>query len=90
MSSGEGTSSGAPTIRDRVSPTRASSSFAPYIVAGRLAATPDLLTRYWMPPGKLSRQFLILDTSLKLVFILEASTHVSLLFFENLLFNLVI
>ena len=51
--SGEGTSSGVQPVRERTSPTRASSSSAPQVVAGRLTATPDLMVRYWTPPGEL-------------------------------------
>ena len=71
-------------MRDRVPSARASSSSSSHVVAGRLAVTPDLLTRCWMPPGELSRQFLTLDTSLEPVFVLETSTHVSLLFLKSL------
>ena len=76
--SGEGTSSRARSMREGTSPTRASSSSTPQVVAGRLAATPDLMVRYWVPQGELYRRFITLDTTLEPVYDPVICTHVSL------------
>ena len=83
MLSGEGT-------YFKVPPARDPSSSQPQIIAGRLVAPPDLLTRCWLPLGELSCQFLTLETSLELVFVLEAFTHVNSLSFEILFPSLMI
>ena len=74
--SDEGTSSRAPLVRAGVPSTGTS---APQVVGGRLTFNPDLLTRCWMPPGELSRQFLTLDTTLEPVYDPATCTHVSFL-----------
>ena len=79
-SNGEGTSSGVQPTRERMSPTRASSSSTPQVVAGRIVSIPDLLIRCWVPPGELSCRFLTLNTTLELVYDPVTCTHVSLLF----------
>ena len=69
--SGEGTSSGGQPARD-------SSSSTHQVVVGRLAATPDLMVRYWAPPGELHRRFVTLDTTLEPVYDPTTCTHISL------------
>ena len=68
--SGEGTSSGG-------QPTRGPSSSGHQVVVGRLAATPDLMVRYWAPPGELHRRFVTLDTTLEPVYDPVTCTYVS-------------
>ena len=74
--SGEGTSSGG-------QPTRDSPSSTHQVVTGRLAATPDLMVRYWAPPGELHRRFVTLDTTLEPVYDPATCTHVSLRFLQT-------
>ena len=46
------------------------------IMIGSVAHMPDLLTRYWAPPGTMTRQYLTLDDSFSPQFLPATTTHV--------------
>ena len=46
------------------------------VVIGSVAHMPDSLTRYWAPPGTMTRQYLALDDSFSPQLMPATTTHV--------------